>query len=633
MTDITTNAPVVIYIADDAEVNKLATSYRNNDTKEGIVAKVMRIFNPIQKRRIIYKTLKGEERRGGAILDNFLGLNAKKKFYQMTKADAAYILAAFDSVAKNYELVLGSLPPGGEALALFIARHGVASKETAKRICGKNIIVAPKYSWSGEKDTLLPPYDVFTMWTDHESIDSYGYFRGYSSCSYIANPYPWLSLLSSKAFPVSDEPIEERVGAMGGNAFKVSNLKNVSQAVRTIQTMIKLGRIEPGATKLMTQSAWRLVDETIKLPPVYGKVFPKCCDRLVLEVLAICMLLDKRYYTAQSRMSKEQADADVADVIKSIFSKFRAIACEPQLASELLPSVSGITKGTLSATYLEKYILQLINLIFDGRGWKSLDDLDREICIKNSQCADLGLFRICGFAAFPWTDLADDKNITPENAREKLTFPFIRGFAHLLMSLGCAEIIAEPSTVDAPFSGIRFLRPTALGMYAAGVLPKPLIEENDAYVQQYELIDRPLLVVSKKEGNPYDGLLSKIAVRHGNRWIVTPASFMRECSSQEDIDAIVSDFKKYICQNPTQGWIDFFKKMSGNIGSGVCSAVGTSYIVYSINSDNKDLLEYIARTPGFAEIAIKAEGYKLVVRIKDKDRFIALLRRGGFVIN
>lgn len=48
------------------------------------------------------------------------------------------------------------------------------------------------------------------------------------------------------------------------------------------------------------------------------------------------------------------------------------------------------------------------------------------------------------------------------------------------MSIGCVEIYAEREEEGAlPFSGILFVRPTALGMYAAGKGTKPELKDND----------------------------------------------------------------------------------------------------------------------------------------------------------
>jgi len=204
---------------------------------------------------------------------------------------------------------------------------------------------------------------------------------------------------------------------------------------------------------------------------------------------------------------------------------------------------------------------------------------------------------------------------------------------HILMSLGIVELYAEPEAKGGlPFSGIMFVRPTALGLYAAGRGNKPELGENDEYVCQYDLIDRPMLVVSKKEGNPYDAWLGRIATRQGNRWIVTPGSFMKECKKEDDIKSFVNDFKKFICKKPSSVWLDFFKQMERNVGSGVCQILGKGYTVYRLNPDNKELIEYISRTPEIASIAIRAEDYKLVVSSRYIDRFVELMRLGGFIV-
>lgn len=624
---------VTLYTADDKTIKSLTSSYELDYNKDQLLKNVRKINNLLANNDIILKAADDGAIVSNSIFDTFTGLNPKKKIYQMSKWEAAEFLAIFNSDPRNFQLIIDKLSPKALELAMYIARHGVVSGATAERICGTEVLKHDKYSWSREKYELVEPYNIFILWKDFENINQYGYYSGYYSETYITNPYEWQSLLIQKAFPLTTDTVKSHQDNNPGKGRIVNNLKNVSRIVKVLRTMVQTGSIEAGSNKLLTKTAQRRVAETVKMPAVYGDTFPEYYNTSVVTLMTLCSIVNRQYRTSSSKSITEEDKADVADTVRSFFSKLSAIGDEPQFLSELIPGVSRITRATLYSTTIPLYLSQLFNQIFADNSWKSVSDLYREICLLNSDNRNLALFRLCGFYAHPWIDDFTQNRITPDQARERLTFPFIRGVMQLLMSIGCVEIYAEPEEEGAlPFSGILFVRPTALGMYAAGKGTKPELEDNDEFICQYELIDRPMLVVSKKEGNPYDAWLSKIAKRQGNRWIVTPGSFMRECTKQDDVETIEKDFKKYICKNPSAVWLDFFKRMKENIGSGVGAILGKTFTVFNINPANKELLEYIARTPEFSKIAIKAEGYKMVVSRHDTDRFIELLRAGGFII-
>lgn len=626
------NTTVTLYTADQQTIKSAALSLERDFNKDQLLHKVNAINDCIAGSNVVLMAENDDSIVHNRIYDTFTGPSPKKKIYQMSKSECAEFVAVFNSVPNNYQLIIDTLPPKALELALYIARHGVASGDSAKKICGSDVLLK-KRSWSRDSYELSQPYKMFNIWRDLEYVSHYGYYTSRPSEAFVSIPDEWQTLLIPRVFPLSSETVESRMQNNPGKGRIVSNLNNIPHIVKVLQTMARTGSIEAGSNKLLTKTTHRRIADTVKFPDIYGSDFPDYYNSSLVTFFALGFIVNLIYRTSSSKSPAQEAKADAADTIRSTFSKIKAIGNEPQLLSEIIPGISKITRSSLSATSVTLYISQLTNLIFNNLSWKSLSDLDHKICMLNSQYDNLAFFKTCEFSTQPWIDDRTKTSISPENARERITFPFIRGLMQFFLSIGCVEVYAEPQDIEkSSFSGILFVRPTALGMYAAKMGDKPELDDNDEFIRQYELIDRPLLVISKKEGNPYDTWLSKIAKKQGNRWIVTPDSFMKDCSTLSDIQEFEKDFKKFICKDLSPIWSDFFKRMKGNIGPGVGSILGKTFTVFNINPDNKELLDYIARTPKISKLAFKAEGFKLVVSRQHTDTFIDLLKAGGFII-
>lgn len=196
------------------------------------------------------------------------------------------------------------------------------------------------------------------------------------------------------------------------------------------------------------------------------------------------------------------------------------------------------------------------------------------------------------------------------------------------------EIFALPpaSESDLPFSGIMYVRPTPLGLYVGKKGEKPDLSAFDSFIREYDLIENPMMIVGRKQNNPYDSWIDNIGTRIGRRWSVTTGSFLKNVNNILDLDELIADFKEYVCAEPPKRWTDFFAALSNNVGRNVGCYENQHYTVIKLNPANRELLDYLATTPQLSKIAIKAEGCRLLIKKENLPAFKDILRQGGFII-
>lgn len=226
----------------------------------------------------------------------------------------------------------------------------------------------------------------------------------------------------------------------------------------------------------------------------------------------------------------------------------------------------------------------------------------------------------------------DEHTIDNGERFKYLVTPLIKGAVFMLAALGCAEV-AYDSTDDAtfsPFAGLDSWRLTPLGRYVLCLADNYVCDVKVDTCGDFTLDDRYLLITVTKPASTMRGLLDRYAkLVSGNRYVVTAETFLRDCSTQKDIDAKVAMLRKFVCPEPPQVWLDFFDKLRGNV-----DAVGkdkTKYAIYKINPADKELQQYVAMSPEMRSIAICAQGFRVMVETVNDEKFRSLMRARGYL--
>jgi hypothetical protein len=241
----------------------------------------------------------------------------------------------------------------------------------------------------------------------------------------------------------------------------------------------------------------------------------------------------------------------------------------------------------------------------------------------------------------------DDMIVEPERGNNHITppkyfwhgllvKPLFRAYCCMLAALGLLEV----SFADPPkpillkgeykpvsmFDALKTIKVTELGRWALGVGEKPEVQKSDAEA----IADNELLLVTVRGKSLARRLfLDKIGDKLGDgRWKISPQSFIRECSDQEDIAKRIDSFKTLVCQNPGQHWQRLFDNVFARVG--VFSQNVVNAAVFKLPAD-KALHEELFAEGELDGIAFRAEGGMLIVPQENQKTFLSVLASHGIV--
>ena len=224
----------------------------------------------------------------------------------------------------------------------------------------------------------------------------------------------------------------------------------------------------------------------------------------------------------------------------------------------------------------------------------------------------------------------------------------LQSFAYMLASLGMAEIAirdhpfsvpsatyealsaSKPPLDASPFNGADYLRLTPLGRYALGISKEyePPVIEQEAY---FELDPERLIVRSLKDPNPYEQLLRDTAtpISRG-RFQTSALSFLSNCHSRDDVEGKIQIFRQFISSELPPLWQQFFQQLLQHCHP--LTEDNTSYRHYTLQPDNRDLIQLITTDPTLRQLVVRAEGYRLLVRAEDIRKFEIQLKKHGYLL-
>lgn len=204
--------------------------------------------------------------------------------------------------------------------------------------------------------------------------------------------------------------------------------------------------------------------------------------------------------------------------------------------------------------------------------------------------------------------------------------------ALLMASVGMAEVaIDEDKNCGvSPFETVAYIRLTPLGRYALGIdtsYEAPKMEQT-AY---FELDPDRLIIRSLVEPNPYAQLLKDTSIPISrNRFETSALSFLANCHSKSDVESKISIFKQFIADKLPPLWKEFFKTLLQH-----CHPLqedSTAYRHYTIDPENRELQQLITNDPVLRQLVIRAEGYRILVKLDDIRKFENQLKKHGYLL-
>jgi len=213
--------------------------------------------------------------------------------------------------------------------------------------------------------------------------------------------------------------------------------------------------------------------------------------------------------------------------------------------------------------------------------------------------------------------------------------PLFKAYCYIFAALGLLEITCKTPPLAltkaskqmpiSPYDSLKTIRITRLGLWCLGLSSeKPPLPSHE-----YQAIaDKELLLVTV-QGNSLERTvyLDRIGIKLGeDRWRVSQASFISGCESKKHIEDRIERFKKLIDPSPAPHWLELFDKALSR--AGLFGHYRDDVLVYNLG-ENRKIAEELLRDPELKNIAFRAEGGMLIVPVKNKKKFLALLSEHG----
>ena len=211
-------------------------------------------------------------------------------------------------------------------------------------------------------------------------------------------------------------------------------------------------------------------------------------------------------------------------------------------------------------------------------------------------------------------------------------FTALQVCAFLMASIGVVEIaINEDKNMNlSPFDSLEFVRLTSLGRYALGLTDEYEAPEQE-HVAYFELDPDRLIIRSLVEPNPYAQLLKDTSVPISkNRFETSALSFLANCHTKADVESKIKIFRQFISDELPPLWEQFFKSLLQH-----CHPLKEdtqNYKRYTLDPENRDLVQLITTDPVMRQIVIRAENYRIMVKNEDLKKFETQLKKHGYLL-
>lgn len=212
-----------------------------------------------------------------------------------------------------------------------------------------------------------------------------------------------------------------------------------------------------------------------------------------------------------------------------------------------------------------------------------------------------------------------------------VNIPFLKSIIFTFASLGLMEIAYSEidETAISEYDGLIAFKLTNLGAY--------VLSHTNAYVvpeinhDNKIILDEENLII-RAEGNL--SLLSSFLDNYfvkvsENRFAFKPELFLKDCKTAKQIENKIALFTQSLHIHLPDYWKQEFKALLSKAKS--IRSVDV-YKVFSINTNDKELLQIIAHDSVIKEIVTKAEGYKVMVLVSEVNAFKKRMLDFGYLI-
>lgn len=596
-----------------SDITSLAQALDNDFTKEEI-KKILESFTKLFSTcHIVSSTMILSER-----VPELIAKSATKK------SELTLMLAILLSSREIVEVKLAELPESVIEIYRSVYRDIYMTVRKAEEKFGRTITVKRKnsgwsYYYSSSSGLELVP--IFSML----KCDSLGSWSGQNV--YLVMPQSIRRVLGPLLVPASlDVPVlSEYIPAKGETLYSVQT--EVEPLYPVLHTLYINGILEMGKTKVTATTLKRISRQAS-----FREFFPDTKIKS-LKNLAGTLITSLFCLNASNSLTGRKAMPEpVNRVARNIIGFMRnSTAGVINFFAGILLTKSYQTVFSLpSCSLLIKTCLDMLST-YAADNWLTARGL--MAALRNSPDSQTLLipFNVIQLSNYSISNQFSYKYLTPANVINEFTRPVVELLTASLAALGMAEIIySEPDDDPSPMWGLKAVRLTPLGRYALGLTDDYVsgLAENGPF---FEFDSERLLVQTIGENNPYENILSKYLIPVGeHRFRVTDESFLGDCDSSQDLERKIANFRLLTGESLPPVWETFFSDIKRKCGA--FTPVEDKYQIYTVNPDDSELVAAISDDPVLKGLTICAEGFMLLVRRTDLDKFRAAMRKYGYII-
>lgn len=555
-----------------------------------------------------------------------------------SKRQIAQGLAIFLAHRQNIETYLSSLSANMKTLWRMVLANVYVSMETAKKVLGisYNLYNSNKRSYY---------YSSGGKWADYE----YGFFS--ETSYYTEKPEKWgyreqekyiivNSFVRNLFFPIFFPETEEDIPSMAelpdGNWHTVNLETDSVNRYQLFYGLFKQGEFEL-KKKGVGASDIKRAEKKLSLSEIFTNSSNTYLQHL--RVFNYLQLLVINEYAKLSEKKKKQKDdiETYQDNLRYLVTHFSAF--DYYLPTILFPHIKGLRKQMTDYSREPVLATMLFSLLRrQPERWVAINDLLLMITAEESST---NISRFASTVFYPgdehYTTLLvneyTQKTIMAENYTQEFGYTALQGFALMLCSLGIAEVaLNEEETKQSisPFDSVEYLRLTHLGRYALGLTDEYQAPELD-HIAYFELDPDRLIIRSLMEPNPYAQLLKDTSMPISkNRFETSALSFLANCHTKADVEGKIKIFRQFISNELPPLWEQFFETLLRH-----CNPLKedkTAYKRYTLDPNNRELVQLITTDPALRQIVIRAEGYRILVKNDDLKKFETQLKKHGYLL-
>lgn len=226
------------------------------------------------------------------------------------------------------------------------------------------------------------------------------------------------------------------------------------------------------------------------------------------------------------------------------------------------------------------------------------------------------------------------------NYTDAVLIPYLKFLLFLLNTFGVLDLaLVDPvNPVYHPLSrgylsdydGVHACALTPFGVWLLG---KEAPGEIEGFKEtgSVHLNEHQLYAVIEGDLPVTEAVLQSMAKKSGNSiYHFTIESFLQDCASTEDIEQKIATFSQVVCEDPPELWKSFFADLQHR-GSAL-TADRTSYITYTVNGCDTELIRVLTEDSFLSEAVIKAEGYRILISRTSYSKVRTRMRSYGYLL-